>query len=104
VHPAIEEYIVRVARATRSHAGVQLGASPRGSLALYRTAQARAAIDGRAFVLPDDVKAVAVPVLIHRILTTSQARVRGRAAGDVLAEVLAQVPVPVEETWAVEAG
>jgi MoxR-like ATPase len=104
VHPAIEEYIVRVARATRVHAGVQLGASPRGSLALYRTAQARAAIDGRAFVLPDDVKAVAVPVLIHRILTTSQARVRGRAAGDVLAEVLAQVPVPVEETWAVEAG
>ena len=104
VHPAIEEYIVRVARATRSHAGVQLGASPRGSLALYRTAQARAAIEGRAFVLPDDVKAVAGPVLIHRILTTSQARVRGRAAGDVLAEVLALVPVPVEETWAVEAG
>ncbi len=104
VHPAVEEYIVRVARATRGHAGVQLGASPRGSLALYRTAQARAAIDGRGFVLPDDVKAMAAPVLIHRILTSSQARVRGRAAGDVLAEVLAQVPVPVEETWAVEAG
>ena len=103
VHPLVEEYIVRLARATRDHAGVQLGVSPRGSLALYRTAQARAAIEGRAFVLPDDVKRMAGPVLIHRILTTSQARVRGRASGDVLAEVLAQVPVPVEETWAVEA-
>jgi MoxR-like ATPase len=102
VHPAVEEYIVRLVRATREHAGVQLGASPRGSLALYRTAQARAAIRGRDFVLPDDVKALVGPVLGHRIITTSQARVRGRGARDVLAEVTGQVPVPVEETWSVE--
>jgi MoxR-like ATPase len=103
VHPAVEEYIVRLTRATRAQAGVQLGASPRGSLALYRTSQARAAIDGRDFVLPDDVKALVEPVLAHRIMTTSQARVRGRAAGDVLAEAVAGVAVPVEETWSIEA-
>jgi MoxR-like ATPase len=102
VHPAVEEYIVRLTRATRTHAGVQLGASPRGSLSLYRTAQARAAIVGRTFALPDDVKALVGPVLGHRIMTTSQARVRGRGAADVLAEVIEQTPVPVEETWSLE--
>ena len=102
VHPAVEEYIVRLTRGTRAHGGVQLGASPRGSLALYRTSQAWAAIAGRDFVLPDDVKVLATSVLGHRIITTSQARVRGRGAADVLAEVIAKVPVPVEETWSLE--
>jgi MoxR-like ATPase len=102
VHPAVEEYIVRLTRGTRTHTGVQLGASPRGSLSLYRTAQARAAMAGRTFALPDDVKALAGPVLGHRIITTSQARVRGRGASDVLAEVIERTPVPVEETWSLE--
>jgi MoxR-like ATPase len=103
VHAAVETYIVRLVRATREHNAVQLGASPRGSLALYHAAQARAAIRGRSFVLPDDVKALIQPVLGHRIIPTSQARVRGRAAGDILNEISSQVPVPVEESWSVEA-
>ncbi len=104
VHPAIEEYIVRLTRATRQHEAVQLGASPRGSLSLYHAAQARAAIQGRDFVLPDDVKHLIQAVLAHRILTTSQARVRGQAANDILDEIGAKTPVPVEESWSVEVG
>jgi len=102
VHPAVEEYIVRVARATRGDKAIQLGASPRGSLALYHTAQALAAIQGRAFVLPDDVKRLLQPVLEHRLITTSQSRVRGRAVADILKQIAQRVPVPVEETWSVE--
>jgi MoxR-like ATPase len=102
VHPAMEQYIVRLVRATRSHAAVQLGASPRGALALYRTAQAFAAIAGRAYVLPDDIQGLLQPVLGHRVITTSQARVRGKAVADILTEIAAQTPVPVEESWSVE--
>lgn len=102
VHPAMEEYLVRLVRATRAHDAIQLGASPRGSLALYHTAQALAALRGRAFVLPDDVKTLLLPVLEHRIITTSHARVRGRAAREILDEIAAQTPVPVEESWSVE--
>lgn len=103
VHPAVEEYIVRLVRATRTHSAVQLGASPRGALALYRTAQACAAIRGRPFVLPDDVQEVVGPVLIHRIVTTSHARVRGSDAAEILAAIVAQTPAPVEESWSVRA-
>lgn len=102
VHPAVEEYIVRLARATREDKAIQLGASPRGSLALYRTAQAFAALQGRDFVLPDDVKHLLTPVWEHRLITTSQSRVRGRAVSDILQEIAARVPVPVEESWSVE--
>lgn len=102
VHPAIEEYIVRLTRATRGEPAIQLGASPRGSLALYKTAQAFAALHGRDLVLPDDVKRVLAPVLEHRLITTSQSRVRGRAVSDILQEIAARVPVPVEESWSVE--
>ncbi len=101
VHPALEQYIVRLVRATRGHESVQLGASPRGALALYRTSQALAALRGRDSVLPDDVKALVQPVLGHRIITTSQARVRGRAASAILDDIANRVPVPVEETWSV---
>jgi MoxR-like ATPase len=79
VHPAMEEYIVRLTRATRENEAVQLGASPRGSLALHHTAQALAAMQGRDYVLPDDVKRLIQPVLEHRIIGTSQSRVRGVA-------------------------
>jgi MoxR-like ATPase len=99
VHPAVEEYIVRLTRATRTNDTIQLGASPRGSLALYHTAQALAATQGREFVLPDDVKRLVQPVLEHRLITTSQARVHGRAAADILREITDRVPVPVEESW-----
>ncbi len=102
VHPAVEEYIVRLTRATREDKAIQLGASPRGSLALYHTAQALAALRGRDFVLPDDVKRLLAPVLEHRLIATSQARVRGRVVSDILQEVAARVPVPVEESWSVE--
>jgi len=98
VHAAVEEYIVRLTRATRQHAAIQLGASPRGSLSLYHAAQAWAAIQGRNFVLPDDVKRLIQPVLGHRIIISSQARVRGRVVGDILKEIGEQTPVPVEET------
>jgi MoxR-like ATPase len=96
VADAVEDYIVQLVRASRMHASVDLGASPRGTLALYRTAQAFAAIHGRGYVLPDDVKRLAPTVLTHRLITSAQSRLRGRAAQDVLAEVLASVPVPVE--------
>jgi MoxR-like ATPase len=104
VHPAVETYIVRLVAATRRHEAIQLGASPRGSLALYRTSQALAAIRGRDYVLPDDVKALLGPVLEHRLMVTSRTRVRGRGASAVLQEIAAGVAVPVEESWSVEAS
>src|SRR3972149_5543855 len=78
VSPAVEGYIVDLVRATRAHPDIDLGASPRGSLGLYRTSQALAAIHGRGHVLPDDVKAMVPYVLPHRMMTTSQARLRER--------------------------
>lgn len=96
VEPAVESYIVEVIRATRTHNGVELGVSPRGTLALYRASQAHAAISGREFVLPDDVKRLAKPVLAHRILATSQSRLHGRIMDQIIDEVLHTVAVPVE--------
>ena len=78
------------------HAGLSLGASPRAALALYRTSQAMAAVDGREFVTPDDVKRLAVPVLAHRLVLNSTSRLRGRAAEQIVNEVLSTVPVPIE--------
>jgi MoxR-like ATPase len=97
VAPPVEEYLVEVVRATRSHPAVELGASPRGSLALYRCAQAIAALEGRAFVLPDDVKRLVPFVLGHRLILAAGARLRGRHLDDLLAELVATVPVPVED-------
>jgi MoxR-like ATPase len=89
-------YIVGIIRATREQSGLSLGASPRAGLGLYKTAQARAAIDGRDFVTPDDVKALAAPVLAHRMILTSNSRVRGRTTKETVQEVLSSVPVPIE--------
>jgi len=97
VEQSVREYAVQVARATREHAAVALGVSPRGTMALYRTAQARAAIHGREFVIPDDVKMLAPYVLTHRIIISSQTRLRGRTTEEVVQEVIEQVPVPVEK-------
>jgi MoxR-like ATPase len=96
VSAAIEAYTIAIARATRAHPEVELGLSPRGSLALLRTAQALAAIRERAFVLPDDIKAVALPVLAHRLTVSSGARLRDRTAYELVDEVLRTVPAPVE--------
>jgi MoxR-like ATPase len=96
VEPVVENYIVDLVRATRDHSGVELGVSPRGTLALYRSSQAYAAIHGRSFVIPDDVKRVARPVLSHRMIATSQTRLHGRVMEQIIEEVLHNVPVPVE--------
>ena len=96
VEGSIESYVVELVRATRVHGGVELGVSPRGTMALYRASQARAAINGRSYVIPDDVKQVAHPVLSHRMIATSQARLHGRVMDQVIDDVLHSVPVPVE--------
>ncbi len=90
----VEEYIVALVAATRSHPDVYLGASPRGSIALYRTGQAWAALRGRDFVTPDDVKALVGPALGHRIILSASARIRNVSAKDILKEVVRSVPVP----------
>ncbi|MBI2755760.1 MAG: MoxR family ATPase [Chloroflexi bacterium] len=94
VNALLHRYTVGVSVATRSHPDVYLGASPRGSLALMRAAQARALLCGRDYVIPDDVKALAVAVLSHRIIMNPEARMRDATAAGVIAEILAQLPVP----------
>jgi MoxR-like ATPase len=97
VSPDIEQYVVEVMRATRESAALALGASPRAALALMRVAQARAALDGRDYVVPDDVTGLAVPVLAHRLLLGRDAAVERRDAAEIVAGLVASVPVPVEE-------
>ncbi len=94
VDPSIREYIVTIANSTRSHPNIYLGASPRGSLALFRASQALAAMRGRGYVIPDDVKLLAKPTLAHRIIVTPAARVRSITSTAILEEILQNVPVP----------
>jgi MoxR-like ATPase len=96
VEPIVRRYIIQLVRATREHSGLELGASPRASLALLRSARARAAIQGRSYVEPDDAKVLAPHVLPHRLILSSRARLRGRDAEGIVAEILEQTPVPVE--------
>ncbi len=96
VAEVVRDYIVAVIQATRRHPALALGASPRAALALRRTSQALAATRGRSFVTPDDVKYLAPVVLGHRLMPTSQTRLRGTAVQQVLDDVLTGVPVPVE--------
>jgi MoxR-like ATPase len=93
--PDVRRYCVRIVQATRDHPAFELGASPRASLALGRTARALAALDGRDYVLPDDVKAMVPYVLPHRTILSSQARLRGRDAMEIVREIIESVPVPV---------
>lgn len=95
VEDSVQQYIVQIARRTRDHAEIALGASPRATLSLYHTAQAWAAIHGAAYVTPDDVKFIAPYVLTHRIMISPQMRVRGRTPEEVIADVISAVPVPV---------
>jgi MoxR-like ATPase len=94
--PSVRRYIVQLVQATRKHHALELGASPRGSLGLYRGSRALAALRGRDYVLPDDVKFLAPYVLTHRAILSSQSRLRGGDAAAVMQEVIAGVPVPVE--------
>ena len=93
VDQAVAEYIVRLVGATRDHPDVYLGASPRGSINLYRSGQALAALEGRDYVIPDDVKQLAVAVLAHRLIIKSQASLREVDPDAIVREILAQVPV-----------
>jgi MoxR-like ATPase len=97
VEESIRSYIVKVARATREHAEIELGASPRATLALYQTSQAWAAIQGRDYVLPDDVKFMAPHVLTHRLMISPQAQLRGRRPDEMVGDIVDSVPVPVED-------
>jgi MoxR-like ATPase len=92
--PALKEYCVRLVQRTRHHPDVALGASPRGSLGLLHSAQARAASEGREFVLPDDLKGLAAGVLTHRVILTPNAELRGVTASSVIDEILAVEAVP----------
>jgi MoxR-like ATPase len=94
VDPLIKQYIVQIANATREHESVYLGASPRGSIALFRTSQAKALLEGRDFVTPDDVKELASSTLGHRILLSPGAKVKGVTSSDVIAACLSRVVVP----------
>ena len=94
VAPPVKRYIVELTHQTRQHTDVYLGASPRGSLALFRTGQARAAMQGRDYVLPDDIKALVKPALSHRVILGPAARLRDLTGDQVLDEILSKVPVP----------
>ena len=94
VAPALKGYLVELAGASRRHPHLALGMSPRATLALQRVARARAAASGRTYVVPDDLKALAEPVLAHRLLVTPEASLQGISAADALTEVLRAVPVP----------
>jgi MoxR-like ATPase len=96
IEEPVRRYAVALVRATREHPDLQVGASPRAVEHMGDAARARALLDGRDFVLPDDVKALAEPILAHRLVLSTDARIRDRQAEEILAEVLASVPVPVE--------
>jgi MoxR-like ATPase len=90
----VKEYIVRLVKTTRKHPDVYLGASPRGSIALYKTGQARAAIQGRDYVLPDDIKALAMVTLAHRLIISPSARIKNVDPRAVIQEIMDSTPVP----------
>jgi MoxR-like ATPase len=96
--PDVERYLLAIVRATRSHPAVTLGASPRGTLALYRACEAYAAMQGRDYVQPDDIKRLAPSVLAHRLITTTRARLRGSESAAIITEIVEATPVPVEVT------
>jgi MoxR-like ATPase len=96
----IRRYITEIVHATRAHDDLSLGGSPRASIALFRTSQAMAAVYGRSFVQPDDVKRVAGPVLMHRLILKPESRLRKVTTADVVSDVVANVPVPILKTAA----
>lgn len=97
VEESVLNYIVTITQATRNHQSIKLGASPRASLSLYLACQSLAAIQGRNYVIPDDVKCLAIPVLVHRLITKVETKLRGQSTEGILEEILSTTPVPVEE-------
>jgi MoxR-like ATPase len=95
VDDTVRDYAVRLVHATRSHPDLALGASPRGSLALFKTAQALAALEGRDYVIPDDLKRLALPVLVHRLIVRPQSALRGYTAARVLTDLLQATPLDI---------
>ena len=95
VDDTVRDYIVRLIHATRSHTDLALGASPRGSLSLFKTAQALAALRGRDFVLPDDVKALVVPTLVHRLIVRPESALRGYTTARILGDLLKATPLDI---------
>jgi MoxR-like ATPase len=95
---SVRNYVVDIIRATREYADIKLGASPRASLGLHQAAQTLAAIRGRSYIIPDDVKYLAVATLAHRVIAKTEARLRGHSTEDMIKEIISKVPVPVEET------
>jgi MoxR-like ATPase len=93
VSEAVEKYIIRIVKATRENEDIYLGASPRGSIGLYRVGQVHAALQGRDYVIPDDIKEITIPVLAHRILIQPAARIKHLSAQQLVEEVLSQVPI-----------
>jgi MoxR-like ATPase len=98
VAPSLKAYLVDLADTTRRHPQVALGMSPRATLSLMRVGRAKAAAEGRAYVLPDDLKALAGPVLAHRLLVTAEAQLQGASSSDLLDEILRNVAVPTDTT------
>jgi MoxR-like ATPase len=98
VDETVRDYLLRIITATRRTRDLRLGASPRASLALQHAAQARAATQGREYVLPDDVKRLAVPVLSHRVVIDSSAHLRGRSAAEAIKAVVDSTAVPIEKS------
>lgn len=97
VDNSVRNYAITISRATRSHDDIKLGASPRASLGLHLASQALAAIRGRNYVIPDDVKYLAAPVMAHRLISKTEARLRGHPVADIIRDIISTVPVPVEE-------
>ncbi len=93
--PEVRSYVAQLSAATRNHNALSLGASPRGSIALLRAAQALALLSNRDYVVPDDVRRMALPVLTHRLVVTPEARMKGVSAAQVLTEIVNRLPVPV---------
>ncbi len=98
VESSVRDYILAINRETRKNRNVRLGASPRASLGLQQASRVLAAIEGREYVTPDDVKSLAVPTLAHRIILTTDARLKGSTEDEVVAEIVSNVPVPTEVT------
>jgi MoxR-like ATPase len=94
---SVRDYVTAITRATRSHEGIRLGASPRASLGLHFASQALAAILGRSYVIPDDVKRLTVPALAHRLIAKTESRLRGHSVEAIVNEIVSTVPVPVED-------
>jgi MoxR-like ATPase len=97
IEDSVRGYIVAITRATRNNQNIDLGASPRASLALSAAARAQAAIQGRNYVIPDDIKKLAVPALAHRLIVKTEARLKGRSVEAIISEIISSVPVPAED-------